>query len=80
MMRRMLALWAIAVFAAALQWALVPPGPEVPWWHAIPGAQAVIGVVGCAAIVLVAKGLDRLGLARPDPEGPGAPTDGVPRR
>lgn len=79
MMRRMLALWATAVLAAALQWALVPPGPEVPWWHAVPGAQAVIGVAGCSAIVLVAKGLGRLGLARRDPDGTAAAPDGVSR-
>lgn len=51
--------------AVVLEWALVRPAAELPWWHGTPGVQAVYGVVGCVAIVLVSKWLGRW-LQRPE--------------
>ncbi|MGH7349755.1 MAG: hypothetical protein ACREI6_07040 [Candidatus Rokuibacteriota bacterium] len=57
-------LLALAV-AVALEWALVRPGADLPWWHRAPGFQTVCGFVGCVAIVLVSKWLGRW-LQRPE--------------
>ncbi len=55
----------VGVGAEAL---LVDPAAGLPWWHRTPGVQAVYGVIGCVAIVLVSKWLGRLGLQRPEDE------------
>jgi hypothetical protein len=50
----------------ALEWLLTFAGPGLPWWHSTPGFQAAYGVVGCIAIVIVAKGLGKAWLQRPE--------------
>jgi hypothetical protein len=82
-MSRLGILWAMVAVAVVAEWALVHPYPGTPWWRAVPGVQAVYGIFGCVAIVLVSKWLGHLGLQRPEPEatsaggGDGAVDDGI---
>jgi hypothetical protein len=50
------------------EWALSHPHPGAAWWHATPGVQALYGLAGCVAIVVVAKWLGQLWLQRPEPD------------
>jgi hypothetical protein len=43
--------------------------------HVPAGTSAVFGVAGCAAIVLVAKWVSKLGLQRPEPPDPAGGPD-----
>ncbi len=73
----LIGLAAALVAAFAIELAVhVDHAGDLPPWHTIPGAFGIYSVVGCAALVAVAKLLGKLGLTRPElPDEPDAPRD-----
>ena len=37
-----------------------------PWWHILPGFDLAFGLIGCVALVLVAKAIGQAWLQRPE--------------
>ena len=37
-----------------------------PWWHILPGFDLAFGLIGCVALVLVAKTIGQAWLQRPE--------------
>ena len=37
-----------------------------PWWHILPGFDLAFGLIGCVALVLVAKAIGQVWLQRPE--------------
>lgn len=58
---------AAAVLALAVGVEVLAHGDHAGgFWHAIPGFHFVFGLLACYAIVVLSKGLGRLGIQQPD--------------
>jgi hypothetical protein len=76
-------LWGPLLGAAVLEALLGDAGAGLPWWHRVPGVQALAGLGGCVLIVVASKRLGKAWLQRPEPAepedetGPGARAPGI---
>jgi hypothetical protein len=70
-MKRSTIIWilAVALVASVLVELVLDMGDhaDYPWWHQVIGVQAAYGLLGCCALIFVAKFLAKIGFLVPEP-------------